>query len=159
MLKIHQLICSFSLCHFISWSFLLFGMDKNLHLDLGQLDKFYMGLSLETINCFLLWTEIKCFLWQMKPTNSQLSEIEKEGASDYPWTPWKESEMDLLCVWNLMTIPNNISIFHQMVCRARLFCCHWALLVIAHKGTKLDHGIFMCPMLFPSFVLEKKQGC
>lgn len=54
MLKIHQLICSFSLCHFISWSFLLFGMDKNLHLDLGQLDKFYMGLSLETINCFLL---------------------------------------------------------------------------------------------------------
>lgn len=23
----------------------------------------------------------------MKPTNSHLSEIEKEGASDYPWTP------------------------------------------------------------------------
>lgn len=49
----------FELVHqFVLCSFPFFSMDKNFHPHLGQLDEFLVGLSLEIMNWFPLWTKV-----------------------------------------------------------------------------------------------------
>lgn len=90
----------------------------------------------------------------MKPTNSHLSEIEKEGASDYLWTPF---EMDLRHAWNLMTIPNNQYIPANGLQR-KAFLFSLISTSYSYKGTELDHEIIMCPIPSISFRLQKSKA-